>query len=112
MISFISVCESDELLEVVGHAGVLVDIVDLHLNGSFSFFFDYLHKNILSHLLSKYLPACWRVDVTQFVNSQYCSFHTDNDRFVLPACELVDGLSVGCQTSFLGVDSGEVVEDV
>ena len=52
MISFITICEPDELLEVVGHAGVLVDVVDLHLNGSFGLFFDNLHEDILTHILA------------------------------------------------------------
>jgi hypothetical protein len=52
MISFITIGEPDELLEVVGHAGVLVDVVDLHLDGSFGLFFDNLHEDVLSHLLA------------------------------------------------------------
>jgi hypothetical protein len=52
MISFVTIGEPDELLEVVGHAGVLVDVVDLHLYGSFGLFFDNLHEDVLSHLLA------------------------------------------------------------
>ena len=52
MISFIAICEPDELLKVVGHTGVLVDVVDLHLNGSFGLFFDNLHEDILTHILA------------------------------------------------------------
>jgi hypothetical protein len=79
MISFVTIGEPDELLEVVGHAGVLVDVVDLHLYGSFGLFFDNLHEDVLSHLLAQNCPSIGWINITKFINGEYGSFHTNNN---------------------------------
>lgn len=112
MISFISVCEPDELVEVVGHACVLVDVVDLHLDGSFGLFFDHLSEDVVTHLLAYGLPAFSGINVTELVDGEDCSFHADNDRFAFPAREFVDSFAVCCQTSLFGINAREVVQYV
>jgi len=57
VISLISVCKSDELVEVIGHACVFIGIVNFHLNSSFGFFFNHLHKDVMLHLLSQGWPS-------------------------------------------------------